>query len=119
MKHSPGLRLTRAEFAKLVRAAIDDLPVAFRRRIVNLAFLIKRESPSGQRLLGLYQGVPFSRRDGGYHGALPDRITLFQRPIERCCRNKAAAVALVRRVILHEVGHYFGFGEAELRKWGY
>ncbi|MGB9629486.1 MAG: metallopeptidase family protein, partial [Thermodesulfobacteriota bacterium] len=71
---------------------------------------------SPYELLGLYQGVPIDRRGFYYGNVLPDKITLFQIPIESCCANKEEIEEKVREVVIHEVGHYFGLDEEKLRE---
>lgn len=117
--------LSRAEFESAAREALDGLPAPFAARVHNLTVLV-RERPSpeqagrhGEGLLGLYEGVPYGSRDSSYSNALPDRITLFRRPIEGHCRTRAEVVELVRETVLHELGHYFGLGERRLRELGY
>mgnify|MGYP002396208544 CR=1 FL=1 len=72
------------------------------------------QSPS--ELLGLYQGVPLDRRGFYYGNVLPDKITLFQNPIESICKTKEEVKEKVREVIIHEVGHYFGLDDERLRE---
>ena len=68
------------------------------------------------QLLGLYQGVPLDRRGFYYGNVLPDKITLFQIPIESICRTKEEIAERVREVVIHEVGHYFGLSDERLRQ---
>jgi predicted Zn-dependent protease with MMP-like domain len=65
-------------------------------------------------LLGLYEGVPQTKRDRGYSMVLPDRITIFQKPIEAICRSESEVEREIRRVVQHEIAHHFGIGEARL-----
>ncbi|MCX8118754.1 MAG: metallopeptidase family protein, partial [Desulfobacterota bacterium] len=67
-------------------------------------------------LLGLYQGIPITQRGVAYGNVLPDKITLFQRPIESVCKTKKEVEEKVAEVILHEVGHYFGLDEERLEE---
>ena len=69
-------------------------------------------------LLGLYEGVPLTRRGHGYNLQAPDRITLFQRPLEQVSANDAALVSHIQRTVLHEIAHHFGFGEADMKRLG-
>jgi predicted Zn-dependent protease with MMP-like domain len=71
-------------------------------------------SPS--ELLGLYQGVPLDRRGFFYGNVLPDKITLFQIPIELMCQTKEEVEEKVKEVVIHEVGHYFGLSDKRLRE---
>jgi predicted Zn-dependent protease with MMP-like domain len=81
----------------------------------NVEIVIEDEPVEQKSLLGLYQGVPLKHRGSWYGNVLPDKITLFQRNIERQCRDEAEVEALVNDVLIHEIGHYFGFNEEDLR----
>jgi predicted Zn-dependent protease with MMP-like domain len=74
--------------------------------------------PHGETLFGLYDGVPLTRRTSRYGLVLPDRITIYQGPIEACCRSAEGMRRQVRRVVLHELGHHFGIPEERLRELG-
>jgi len=120
------MKVTEEEFEELVTEAISTLPEKFRERMENIAIVIedlpsqellremKIRSPYG--LLGLYRGVPYSRRGIWYKNVLPDKIIIFKKPIEIRCKNKEDIKESVRKVVIHEIGHYFGLGEADLRK---
>jgi len=112
-------------FSELVDEAIASIPEAFRSKLDNIAIqiqpiatpnLYRNLSRNPWGLLGLYQGVPYAGRGPWYGNVLPDRILIFQKPIERQARTAAEIRRLVRRVVIHEVGHYFGFSDAELRR---
>lgn len=97
-----------------MRKALAGLPEEFRSRLENVVVLIEEEPPEDMpETLGLYEGVPLTERslDGI---TLPDRITLFKRPIERACRTEEEIEAEVRLTVLHEVGHFFGLEEAQM-----
>ena len=102
-------------FAELVREALDDLPPIFRKKISNIQVVVEDEPIEQNGLLGLYQGVPFKHRGVWYGNVLPDRITLFKKNIERISRTDEEIREWVHRVLIHEIGHYFGFSEADLR----
>ena len=118
------MRLTRKEFEEIVVRALKMLPLSLKNRIENLDVVIEDQaSPdllsemdlhSPSDLLGLYQGVPIDRRGFYYGNVLPDKITLFQLPIESLCRTKEEIREKVREVVVHEVGHYFGLDEERL-----
>jgi len=114
------------DFEELVREAVNTLPPKFKEKMENIAVVIE-ELPSGELLsemkikspyglLGLYQGVPLTGRGVWYGNVLPDKIIIFKKPIESGCRNKEEIKEAVRRVVIHEIGHYFGLGERALRK---
>jgi len=104
-------------FEALVADALATIPDELRAAMDNVAIIVDDESPPGP-LYGLYEGVPLTNR-GTYAGANPDRITLFLATI---CQSATTTEDLARRVrvtLLHEVGHYFGIGEARLRELGW
>ena len=99
--------------------ALDGLPRWIRQRLENVAVVIEDGPPAGQpSLLGLYQGIPLTRRGVGYTGVLPDRITLFRRPIERASRSDEELRERVRHTVVHEFAHFFGISDARLRELG-
>ena len=120
------MKVTKEEFEELVTKAISSLPEKFKEKMENIVVVIeslpsqellremKIKSPYG--LLGLYRGVPYTRRGIWYRNVMPDKIIIFKKPIEVRCRNKEDIKESVRRVVVHEIGHYFGLGEADLRK---
>jgi predicted Zn-dependent protease with MMP-like domain len=113
------------KFAELVDEALSSIPEYFRRKLDNISIDVQQLAPADLarsvnkqpwQLLGLYSGVPYPRRNHWYANVLPDRILIFQQPIERQSRTKEEARRLVRRVVIHEVGHYFGLKDDELRR---
>ncbi len=102
-------------FRRLVLRAIKKLPKIFRQKMENIEIVIEDEPIPQKSLLGLYQGVPLKHRGSWYGNVLPDKITIFQLNIERQCRNDNEIEALVNDVLIHEIGHYFGFDEEDLR----
>ena len=107
--------MTAREFDGLVEKAIAKIPAKFRRRLKNIAFVVEREGPSPE-LLGLYEGRPLPHRSVGESFAMPDRITIFQAPHERMARGAAHLARLVEDTVWHEVAHYFGMKEGEVRR---
>jgi len=109
-----------------VISALEGLPKFFKNRMENVDVVIEnRASPDllsemGLRspfdLLGLYQGIPLDQRGFYYGNVLPDKITLFQDPIESTCKTKEEIEEKVREVVIHEVGHYFGLDEERLEE---
>jgi predicted Zn-dependent protease with MMP-like domain len=120
-------------FIKLVEEVLDALPVEFRKRIHNLAVLVEDRPPkrlsrrnrgsvpkagSGKTdsvVLGIFQGVPATQRSVFDLSAGPERIVLYQKNIESVCSNEAEIRHEVRQTVLHELGHYFGLDEAQLK----
>lgn len=105
-------------FRKIVENAVDDLPDVFRKKMQNVDIIIEDEPIERRGLLGLYQGIPLKKRGFWYGNVLPDKITLYKNNIERISRDLPDLKEWVRRVLIHEIGHYFGFDEQELRKLG-
>ena len=121
-------------FEQLIREVISALPEHGRKAMDNVAFTVEREArrpsaSSGQNknakeigiqmnevLLGLYEGVPKTKRGVNYFGVLPDKITIFQQPIEELAgRDEKKLKKLINEVVWHEVGHHLGLDEQEIR----
>ena len=119
--------LTRDQFEALVRDALTDLPDEFVARLENVDVVAEQEPSQGQlrtagveedsTLLGLYEGVPITAREN-YGFVLPDKITIFQRPIESMCGTPQDILEEVRETVVHEVAHHFGIGDEALREMG-
>jgi predicted Zn-dependent protease with MMP-like domain len=112
-------------FGELVDEAVASIPAGFREKLDNISIIVEplaRPSLAQQMghnpwgLLGVYQGVPYKQRGPWYGNVLPDRILIFQKPIEQQARTAAEIKKLVRRVVIHEVGHYFGLSDDELHQ---
>ena len=102
-------------FEEIIQDALDSLPAELRERVSNVEVVVEDEPPAGQPLLGLYQGVPLTRRGSGYSGALPDKITIYRGPLERLYGSDPESLrAQVKRVVLHEVAHHFGISDERL-----
>jgi len=111
-------------FEELVRRGLDLIPGEIAERMNNVDIevqdmpspqqLAAAGVPSGHTLLGLYVGIPLTRRSSGYNMAMPDRIIIFQRPLERISRNEDALVDRVRDTVIHEVAHHFGISDERL-----
>jgi predicted Zn-dependent protease with MMP-like domain len=105
-------------FGGLVAAAIDTIPVELRRRMRNVSIVVEDEGDS-PNLLGLYRGVPLTKRTTSYAGFLPDLITIYRLPITRRCRTLDDVVAKVRVTVVHEVAHHFGIDDERLHELGW
>ncbi len=103
------------EFDRLVEQALRAIPVRFRRRLRNVAFVVEHEPPR-PGLLALYEGRPLIHRSVSDNFTLPDRITIYQGPHERMARNRAQLLRLLEDTIWHEIAHYFGMTEREVRR---
>jgi predicted Zn-dependent protease with MMP-like domain len=107
--------LDEREFEECVEEALDSLPPELAGLMSNVAVVVEEEPPAGAPLLGLYQGVPLTRRGSGYAGVPPDKITIFRRPLERLHgADRARLRHEIRRVVLHEVAHHFGISDERL-----
>lgn len=115
--------MEREEIIGIVRDIIDQLPDHIRENIKNLEFIIEDQPNSeikrqfhGAMILGLYQGIPLPKRGPGYTFVLPDRISLFYENLKKVVQNDGEWPRVLQDVILHEIGHYYGFNEMEIRK---
>ena len=116
--------MTREAFKQLVAEAVMLIPKRFRREMKNLALVVEDE-PTPElladmeieppdSLYGLYHGTPLPERTWGFGNTLPDRITIYQRPIEEDCEDDDEIRAVIGETLIHEVGHYFGLSEEEI-----
>ena len=116
--------MTRERFAALVEDVLREIPRRFRDAMANVAVIVEDEpSPAlldemdmepGDTLFGLYQGIPLTQRDSHYGNTLPDRISIYQGPIEDACEDEEDIRACVAETVIHEFGHYFGLNEEEI-----
>ncbi|MDD4985611.1 MAG: metallopeptidase family protein [Dehalococcoidales bacterium] len=116
--------MDRARFEELVAEAVSRLPADFSDRLENIDVVVeewplRRQLNSvrlkrGHTLLGLYEGLPLIERGRGYGLVAPDKITIFQGPIEAECRDEDEIRDTIQRVVRHEIAHHFGTGEARL-----
>jgi predicted Zn-dependent protease with MMP-like domain len=117
--------MQKKRFEALVMGVLNALPAEFRSRLENVDVMVEdwptpkqvgeaRLGP-GMQLLGLYEGIPQTKRGSGYNLVLPDKITIFQKPIERVCRNDREIEAEVQKVVRHEIAHHFGISDDALR----
>jgi predicted Zn-dependent protease with MMP-like domain len=102
-------------FEGYAQDALDSLPSDLRARMSNLEIVVEDEPPPGQRLLGLYQGVPLTRRGSYYGGVLPDKTTIYRGPLVRLYGHHAELLGReVRRVVLHEIAHHVDISDERL-----
>lgn len=105
------------DFEDLVGDAVESLPDDLRGFMSNVAVVIEEEPPGGLPLLGLYQGVPLTRRTTAYAAVPPDKITIYRGPLERLTGGDPDRLrAQVRHVVLHEIAHHFGISDERLRE---
>ena len=126
--------VTRERFSRLVEEALREIPQQFRAAMRNVAVVVEDEpSPEvladldmepDDTLFGLYHGIPLTQRDSRYGNTLPDRISIYQNPIEEACGDDDEDIRLcVIETVIHEFGHYFGLSEEEIEEieekyWG-
>ncbi len=118
--------MDREKFETLVVGAIDNLPLEFHNKLENVDVIVEDWPTSRQlkkvkvshpsQLLGLYEGVPQTRRGGRYGMVLPDKISIFQKPIEGLCHSNDEICVKITEVVCHEIAHHFGTGERTLRR---
>jgi len=116
--------MDRERFMRLVAEAIESLPDEFRSKMENIDVVVEDQPTSeqlvevrlkkGETLLGLYQGIPMTKRSPYYGMVAPDKVTIFQKTIEARCRNDIEVKAEIRGVVQHEIAHHFGIGDARL-----
>lgn len=114
------------KFELLVDEALRDLPEDFKARLENITVMVEDEPsrevykrmgiPRNHVLFGLYHGVPYPHRGPFYGNIPPDVIVIYQKPIERYSTSERDMKGKVREVVVHEIGHYFGFDDEDLRK---
>jgi len=116
------------QFEQLVARAIESMPEEIRERLENIDIVVADEptreqlrslgSGRNETLLGLYEGVPLTNRTYGYSFVMPDKITIFQRPIEASCKNESQITSKIQRVVRHEIAHHFGIDDDRLEELG-
>jgi predicted Zn-dependent protease with MMP-like domain len=120
------MKISERNFEKLVIEAVEELPKEIREKMENVAITVegkptfeelKRTGTKIQNLLlGLYQGIPKTSWGRGFGGNLPDKITIFQGPIETLAKGQREIKELVKIVVWHEIAHHFGIGEKQVRE---
>jgi predicted Zn-dependent protease with MMP-like domain len=118
--------MTRDRFSQLVEEALQEIPRRFRAAMKNVAVIVEDEPPAHildemeieppDTLFGLYQGTPLPERGWGYGNTLPDRISIYQGPIEDSCEDEEEIRGCVAETVIHEFGHYFGMSEEEIEE---
>lgn len=118
--------MTKERFTRLVEEALAEIPRRFRKEMKNVAVVVEDEPPlhileemeiePPDSLFGLYQGTPLPERSWAYGNALPDRISIYQGPIEEACEDDDEIRDCVAETVIHEFGHYFGLSEEEIEE---
>ena len=105
------------DFEQVVAQAIESLPDDLRKAMSNLELVIEEEPPPGMPLLGLYEGVPLTRRSSWYAAVPPDKISIYRDPLVRLYGHDLDLLEQqIRRVVLHEIAHHFGISDERLRE---
>lgn len=111
-------KMTDEEFETAIQDALDSIPDELFYELENVVILTADDSEEG--MLGLYDGLPLTERDGDYgFGDFPDTITIFKAPHERLEGGREEILEEVRKTVIHEVGHYFGMSEEQIEQMGY
>ena len=118
--------MNRERFEWLVARAVATLPEEFITKLDNVVVVVENQPTHAQlakqgirhgySLLGLYEGVPLTKRGRNYGLVPPDKITIFQKPIESRCRDDAAITAEIQSVVQHEIAHHFGIDDTRLKE---
>jgi predicted Zn-dependent protease with MMP-like domain len=111
-------------FSQLVADAVDALPEEFKELLSNVDVVVadepnarqKQRLSKGSVLLGLYEGIPQTKRGSHYNLALPDKITIFQKSIESICRTDDGIVDQIGKTVRHEIAHHFGISDERLKQ---
>ena len=119
-------KLNRRKFEKIVKKGIKAIPERFLQKLNNMAIVIGDEPTPAQKkklnirsnwtLFGLYEGIPQLSRGANYSAALPDKITIFQKPIEAAARDEENIKEIVNNTVWHEIAHHFGMNEVRVRQ---
>ena len=105
------------DFEAAVDEALESLPPDLREAMSNVEVVVEDEPPDGAPLLGLYHGIPLTRRTSYYAGVLPDKISIYEGPLRRLYGGSPSRLRReIRRVVLHEVAHHFGISDERLRE---
>jgi predicted Zn-dependent protease with MMP-like domain len=111
------IEVPRSRFEELVADALDEIPEELGRLMDNVVVQVGEDSPAG--LLGLYEGVPLTEREAYGGLVMPDRITVYRRPICRHCDTEAEVIEEVRVTVVHEIAHHFGIDDHRLDELGW
>ena len=106
-------------FEALVEEALDGIPDELAELVSNVVVLVEDEHPDEPDLLGIYEGIPLTERGDWYAGVLPDRITIYRRPILSICDTVEDVAEQVLVTVVHEVAHHFGIDDRRLHELGY
>ena len=113
------VEMSAARFEELVADALDAVPAEFAEAMDNVVVLVEEENDEMPDILGLYHGVALTSRTSEYGGVLPDRISIYRRPILGMCEDEDQVVEEVLITVVHEIAHHFGIDDARLHELGW
>ena len=113
------VEMPRHRFEELVSEALDEVPPKFARAMDNVVVLVEEFNDEAPDILGLYHGIALTERTSHYGGVLPDRISIYRRPILQMCDTEDEVVEEVLITVMHELGHHFGIDDARLHELGW
>jgi predicted Zn-dependent protease with MMP-like domain len=113
------VEMGRERFEELVSEALDEVPPEFARAMDNVVVLVEEFNDEAPDILGLYHGIALTERTSSYGGVLPDRISIYRRPILAMCEDEDEVVEEVLITVVHELGHHFGIDDARLHELGW
>ncbi len=118
-----------SNFDRLVVVSVNELPEKIRKYLKDVSIVVeerpdsfvmgKLKIKSNRILLGLFQGIPLQRKSVWHSGAMPDKITIYQKNIEAICRSDEEIKNRIKKVVRHEVAHFVGFTEEQVKWLGY
>ena len=115
-----GIEMDADTFERLVTDALDEVPAELLSLLDNCVIVVADDAPEDDpELLGLYEGIPLTERDGSYAGVLPDTITIFRNPTLAICETTDDVVDEVLITVVHEIAHFFGIDDRRLHELGW
>ncbi|GLY64043.1 metallopeptidase family protein [Amycolatopsis taiwanensis] len=113
------VEMSAARFEELVADALDEVPAEFSQAMDNVVVLVEDQNDEAPDILGLYHGIALTERTSDYGGVLPDRISIYRRPILQMCDSEDQVVEEVLITVVHEIAHHFGIDDARLHELGW
>lgn len=114
-----SVEMSASRFEELVADALDELPSEFADAMDNVVVLVEDHNAEAPDILGLYHGIALTERTSSYGGVLPDRISIYRRPILAMCETEDQVVEEVLITVLHEIAHHFGIDDDRLHELGW
>ncbi|MTD56362.1 metallopeptidase family protein [Amycolatopsis pithecellobii] len=113
------VEMSAARFEELVADALDEVPAEFAKAMDNVVVLVEEENAEAPEILGLYHGIALTERTTDYGGVLPDRISIYRRPILAICETEDQVIDEVLITVVHEIAHHFGIDDQKLHELGW